>query len=301
MRRSLLPLYATLIVALVACSEDAAAQGRGRPKGPKAPAPADTTTPLAPAPDTTDPAALAPAPAAASFRQFGSWLDDASAPTRGEGRTGIGLGYWRVNGGSQTNVPMLDVGYGFTDRIQASASVPFYRASYDGGTARGLDDVYLSAKMTLVDPTLTLSEFGLAVSPVVEVLGAAGDEGRVHFALPVSMELRRRAFRVYGSAGYFTRGSVFTGGALEIGMPSGMVVTGAVTQSYSTKGDATLDSLGVSRQRVDATVGVAYPMAGIAAAYVSAGRTLTSIEEGGTTLSLAGGVSFRFSTPRAIP
>jgi hypothetical protein len=250
---------------------------------------------------TTLDAPTTAAPAAISFRQFGSWLDDASAPAPGEGRTGIGVGYWRVNGGSQMNVPMLDVGYGLTDRIQASASVPFYRVSYDGTTARGLDDVYLSAKMTLVDPALTVSEFGLAVSPVVEVLSAGAEGGRVHFALPISAEIRRGAFRVYGSAGYFTRGSVFTGAALEFGLPGGMVMTSAITQSYSTKSDETLDSLGVSRQHVDGTVGVAYPIGGLAAAYVSAGRTLTSIEEGGTKLSVAGGVSFRFSTPMARP
>jgi hypothetical protein len=296
-------------VVLVTNTPDAAAQGRGRPKAPKAPT--GTTPAPAPTGTTSDPAVTAdltsasalPATSVApvSFRQFGAWLDDASAPTPGEGRTGIGIGYWRVNGGSQTNLPMLDVGYGFTDRIQASASVPFYRVSYDGGTARGLDDMYLSAKVTLVDPTLTVSEFGLAVSPVVEVLSAGGEGGRVHFALPISMELRRSAFRVYGSAGYFTRGSVFTGGAVEFGGPMGLTMTGAVTQSYSTNEDATLDEVGIGRQRADATVGVAHGIGNIGAAYVSVGRTLTSIAEGGTSVSVAGGLSFRFSAPIARP
>ena len=49
-------------------------------------------------------------------------------------------------GSSQTNIPMLGVGLGVTDRIQVGASVPFYRASYEGGSASGMDDVYLSAK-----------------------------------------------------------------------------------------------------------------------------------------------------------
>lgn len=295
MRSHLLPLCATMIATLFSCSPDAAAQGRGRPKGPNT-SPATTSAPIAAADGTMTHGTTSPA--AASFRQFGSWLDDASAPVRGEGRTGIGIGYWRVNGGSQTNVPMIDLGYGVTDRIRAGASVPFYRVSYVGGTARGLDDVYLSAKVTIVDPALTVSEFGLAVTPVVEVLSAGAGDGRVHFALPVSVELRRRMFRVYGSGGYFTRGSLFTGGALEVGLPSGTVVTGALTQSYSTRSDAALDALGVSRRRVDATAGVAHPIAGMAAAYVSAGRSLTSIAEGGTTVSLAGGVSFRVTGVR---
>jgi hypothetical protein len=198
-------------------------------------------------------------------------------------------------GSSQTNVPMLGAGMGVSDRLQVSASVPFYHASYDGGTASGVDDVYLGAKYTIIDPTLTVSEFGLAVSPTVEVLSAGSPDGRVHFAIPVNLELRRAPFRIYGSAGVFTRGSFFSGGALEWGAPNGLVLTGALTQSYSLKQDATLDSLGIGRQRVDVSVGLAYPIATIAAGFVNVGRSLTSLEEGGTSLAVSGGLSFRFA------
>jgi len=286
--RSLPLLGAAFVVASMAMTTTAAAQGRGRPKAPKPPA---TTTP--------DPGAAPVLPV--TFRQFGSWLDDASAPTPGEGRTGIGVGYWRMSGGSQIDVPMIDLGYGFTDRIQASASVPFYRTSFEGATSRGLDDVYLSVKYTAIDPASNDSQFGLAVSPVMEVLSAGASDGRVHFAVPVSVELRRQPFRVYGSAGYFTRGSVFSGGAIEWVSSSGLAFTGALTQSYSLKEDALLDALGIGRQRVDATAGVAYAIVESAAAYVSVGRSLSSLEEGGTSLSLAGGVSFRFARARATP
>jgi hypothetical protein len=123
----------------------------------------------------------------------------------------------------------------------------------------------------------------------------------VHYALPVSVEVRRHPFRVFGSTGYFSRGSIFAGGALEWSAPSGYVVTGAVTQSYSTGVDVTLDSLGVSRKRADVTGSIGYPLGQFAAGYVSVGRTLTSIDEGGTAFSLAGGVTFRFTTPHATP
>jgi hypothetical protein len=196
---------------------------------------------------------------------------------------------------------MLDVGYGVTDRIAASASVPFYRTSYQGSIVSGLDDIYLSGKVTLIDPALTVSEFGVAVSPIVEVLSPGSTGGRVHYALPVSVEVRRQPFRVFGSAGYFSRGSMFAGAALEWSASAGYVVTGALTQSYSTGVDVTLDSLGVSRRRSDVTGSVGYPLGQLAAAYVSVGRSLTSVDEGGTAFSLAGGLSFRFSTPRATP
>ena len=304
MNSRLLPFGALLIVVLV--SSEAAAQGRGRPKAPKTPKP---TTPTATSAISTSSAPLTSAAMSAagavspatSFRQFGSWLDDASAATRGEGRTGIGVGYWRLNGGSQWNVPMLDVGYAFTDRIQASANVPFYRASYEGGTARGLDDMYLSGKMTLIDPSLTLSEFGLAVSPVVEVLSPGSSEGRAHYAVPVSVELRRQPFRVFGTGGYFSRGSVFTAGAVEWSAAAGYLVTVSVTRSYSTRSDTTLDALDVSRQRADLTGSVSYPLGQTAAAYVSVGRSLMAVGEGGTSFSLAGGISFRFAATKGTP
>ena len=324
-------LTAALVVGLMlAVSPHAGAQGNGngngRPKGPKnggTPAPSAPSTPTSgssssgssggsssgtssppssPSPSAPQPSAgaqVAPAPdltaPVVTFRQFGSWLDDASAAIPGEGYTSIGIGYWRLPGMSQFNLPMLGAGVGVTDRLQVSASVPFYNVRYDGGTARGLDDVYLGAKYTLVDPTLTISEFGLAVSPVVEVLSAGAPGGRVHFAIPVSMELRRTPFRIYGSAGYFTRGSVFTGGALEWMTPSNLILTGVLTQSYSIKADPMLDGMLVGRQRVDAMASAAYPLTPMAAAYASIGRTLSSMEDGGTSLALTGGVSFRFA------
>ena len=275
----------------------AEAQGKGRPKAPRESSPT-TTTPTSPSASssTTPTSTTSVAMPISTYRQFGAWLDDASAAGPGEGYTSIGVGHWRMLGSTQTNLPMLGVGVGVTDRMQVGASVPFYRASYEGGSASGMDDVYLSAKYTLVDPTLTLSEFGLAISPTMEVLSAGSPDGRVHFAVPVSVELRRQPFRVYGSAGLFTRGSFFSGAALEWSAPGGMALTGSLSQSYSLKDDAILDSMGIGRQRTDVSFGVAYPLGTMAATFVNVGRSLTSLEEGGTSLALSGGISFRFST-----
>ncbi len=146
-----------------------------------------------------------------------------------------------------------------------------------------------------------MSEFGFAVSPTIEVLSAGAADGRVHVGLPVSVELRRQPFRVYGSAGYFSRGSVFTGGAIERTMSSGTVLTGAFVQSYSLKDDAVLDTQGIGKNRVDVMAGVGHPVGRIASVYASVGRTLTSIDEGGTIVSFGAGMSFRFSTPKAVP
>jgi hypothetical protein len=273
------------------------AQGNGRPKGPKSPD-AGTSVPSSSGTSVnTSDSAVTPV---SSFRQFGSWLDDASSSYRGESYASVGVGYWRLAGGSQINAPMLGMGWGVSDRLQVGASVPFYHTSYAGATASGLDDLYFGAKYTLVDPTLTLSEFGLAVNPVVEVLSAGNPDGRVHFALPVNVELRRQPFRLYGSVGYFTRGSVFAGGAFEW-TGTRMILTGSLTQSYSIEEDLTLDAMGLGRQNVNASGAIAVPVTDRMAAFVNVGRTLTPIEQGGTKLALSGGISIRFSAPTSTP
>ena len=332
MIRRALPLAVALVTAgALAMPPGVMAQGNGRPKAPRAdtpsPPPAQTPNPSplpAPLPTSPLPPVASPAPPSngpaspatsvpasvtltdglapvSTFRQFGAWLDDASAADQGNGYVSIGAGYWRLPGISQVNVPMLGAGIGVTDRFQVNASVPFYRYTFDGTSVRGLDDVYISAKYTILDPSLTISEFGLAVTPVVEVLSAGFPDGRLHFAVPVSMEIRREPFRVYGSAGYFTRGSLFSGGAIEWTSPAAIVLTGAVTQSYSMKEDPVLDSWAVARQRVDVAASIARAVGNAAAVYVSIGRSLNSPPEWQTSLSLMGGVSFRFNAARSVP
>jgi len=315
--RALLRCVVAFVVGLgLAAPARVHAQGNGRPKNPKTSKPSPSPSP-APATGTTTPTSTTSTTTAASapivstpvdtfapgstFRQFGSWLEDASAPEPGEGYTTIGIGYWRMAGVSQTNVPMLGAGVGLTNRIGVSASVPFYRTNVYGTTARGVDDVYMGASYNVLDPTLTLSQVGLSVGTVMEVLSAGATDGRVHFAVPVSLELRRQPFRVYGSAGYFTRGAVFAGGAVEWAGPRNLILSGIVTQSRSLEADSTLDSLAVSRQRADVMASVARPIGSSAAAYLSVGRSLSSLEEGGTSLALNGGVSIRFSAARATP
>jgi hypothetical protein len=304
--RALLRCVVAVVVGFGMASP-AHAQGNGRPKNPKTTTPSPTPSP-APAPatgttttTTTAPATLDAFAGSPSYRQFGSWLEDASAPTRGEGYTNIGFGYWRMSGMSQTNVPMLGAGVGVSDRLGVSATVPFYRTNVAGSTSRGMDDVYLGASYNLLDPTLTVSEFGVSVGTVMEVLSGAGPDGRVHFAFPVALEWRRQPVRIYGSAGYFTRGAVFSGGAVEWAGPRQWIVSGILTQSRSIKSDATLDTLAVSRQRADVMASLAHAIGGSATGYISVGRSLSSLAEGGTSLAVNGGVSLRFSAARATP
>ncbi len=267
----------SLAVLLVPDAASAQGRGNGRPRPPSTPsAPSAPSVPSSPSAPFT-------------FPQFGSWLDDASTWAAGSGSTGIGVGYWRGSGISQIDAPILNVSYGVTNRAQFGVTVPFYRVSYLGATARGLDDVYISGKFAVVDPS-TNGRFGLAVGSVVEILSAGTqDMSRVQWALPVSVEVRGSGVRGYGTAGYFSRGAVFTAGAVEWMSAGGTSLTGALAHSISVSEGGLASG---SDHLTDVTLFVGRPVARAVSVYGGVGETFT----GGTrALSLAGGVSFQFS------
>ena len=183
------------------------------------------------------------------------------------------------------------MGYGFTNRVQLAATVPFYRASYQGTTARGLDDVYVSGKAALIDPASN-GRFGLAIGSVVEILSfAPAGTSRVQWAVPLSAEAAGEQVRLYGSGGYFSRGSVFAAGALEWTAPSRTSLTGSLAHSISLAVSA-LRGATARQTLTDVTLFVAHPVADGVSVYGGAGQTFFPA---GRTLALSGGVSLRFA------
>jgi hypothetical protein len=277
------------VVGLLTLAAVAEAQGRGRPKRP----------PLTTAGDTNGAQQVQTrtvSSAAPLFHQFGAWLDDATGSARGVGRVAIGAGYWRARDGTFVDVPIFDGSYALTDRLQLAATVPLYRSSYSGLSHSGLDDVYVSGKITMFDASNTASGGGLAVTPLLEILSAGYAGDRLHWALPVSVEWRRAPVRFYGSAGYFSRGAVFGGGAVDWATPAGTVLTVAVTQSF-----ATLKERNSRAAQADVSVGLAQSLTDAVAAYVSIGRSLASPAGQETTFAVTGGVAFTILPSRSEP
>ena len=285
--RGAAPLVYALAIATLLVPDAASAQGRGngRPKPPQAGGP-QTTVGSTATPVTT---AATSAGVPIVNPQFGSWLDDASTWAAGSGSTGIGVGYWRGSGVSQIDVPILNVSYGVTNRAQFGATVPFYRVSYLGTTDRGLDDVYINGKFGLVDPSVN-GRFGLAVGSVIEILSFAPENmSRLQWAVPVSVEVRGSNVRGYGSAGYFSRGAVFTAGAIEWTATGGTSVTGSLGHSVSIADTAFASGAG---SMTDLSLFVGHPVARAVSVYGGAGQTFAG---GTSSLALSGGVSFSFA------
>ena len=296
-----------VFVLLLSCAllapTPAAAQGNGRGnafghnKRPSSSAPAAPASSSPSAGSSSADSAPAIQPDGAGVRNFGSWLDDASVMTPGAGFMSFAVGYWKMPGFTEFDVPAFDIGTALTRRIQVGASVPVYHAAEPGGpVSRGVGDLMLNTKIQLRDPASNRNRLGFAVIPVLEVHSAAPAPGtsRVSWGLPASIELQRDGWRAYGSGGYFSRGAVFASGAVEVGLGRRTWVTGTISESHSIKQDDLSEALGLSKTRRDISGGATVVVSNALAVFGSAGRTISRRDWNSATFFMTGGVSISF-------
>jgi len=286
---------ATVLMVVLGLAGTTSAQGRGNGGSKGVPPGLQRSSTRSGAGPAAVPVGVQASP---SFPQFGTWLDDATTTAKGVGFASIAATYWRGTGASQTDAPILAVTYGALNRTQLSATVPFYRGRYEGSSGSGLDNVYISSKIAVVDPDRGAARFGLAVGGVAEILNAAfADASRVHWAVPVSVEFRMAPVRLYGSTGYFSRGAVFGAVALEWTAPTGTSVTTSVAHSQSVHGVTVATTGGVPRATSrDVSAFVSHPVSSIASVYVSGSRTFSDTWIDGA-LAASAGLSFQFANP----
>ncbi len=293
-----LVIGAVTLGAWLCLAAPAVAQGKGHGKAlghgktTASPAPAAVTSANASAPGGV------PSGELTGVRNFAAWLDDASIIEPGSGVMSFAAGYWRLAGFSELDVPSFDVGVGLARRVQVGASVPVYHASATGGpVARGIGDMYLNAKVQLREPAAGPGgRIGVALVPLVQILSAepALGEGRVSWGLPVAIEVQRSGWRLYGSTGYFSRGSLFASAAVELPVAERAWITGTLTQSHSTRADAGADALGLPSNRTDISGGVTWAAANRVALFGLIGRTLSRSHPTDTHLFVTGGVAVNF-------
>jgi len=166
----------------------------------------------------------------------------------------VSLGSYFSPVGRQTDFPSVDGAFGWTNRVQVGLTVPYSRfQTIDGQTVSGRGDIYLSSKISLWDRTAAGSGKAVAITPLLEVLSEPDPfkGGRLFWAIPISGEVRRSGYRLYGSGGYFSRGVLFGGGALEVPLNERLVTTAALTWTRSLASDPLADTLGMSAGRTD--------------------------------------------------
>jgi hypothetical protein len=124
--------------------------------------------------------------------------------------------------------------------------------------------------------------------------------GRFGWGAPVSLEVREKGYRVFGSTGYFSRGAVFGSTAVEIPVQQHIMITTSLSVMRAINNDPVADTLQLPKTRTDLNGVAAYFPAPSVAVFGGAGRTISNAAAGGTSLMMTGGISFTL-TPRVTP
>lgn len=279
------------VVAALAVAVPASAQGKsgsapGQAKKGSGSAPSSTSLP-APATTVTGSSPLSTATGASPL----SWVDDASLLEPGSAMLTVSGMRWTGSGLSEVDFPIVDAAIGLTRRVQFSATVPRISGNETAGIVGGLGTSYFSAKIAL----LTDEKVRVAVSPLVEVLGTSAvqalpeGDSRYQVGVPFSVEAGSGRMRVFGAAGFFTRGAWFAGGGTGIQLSPRTGASVSFTRSWAESVE------GLRRDRNELSGGVSYFVTDQVAVSGSMGHTIATTAENGAGLSIGGGVTFILS------
>jgi hypothetical protein len=271
----------------------AIAQGRSdSAPGQNKDKPAKSSKPAAKAPQSgiASPVTATTSTSAASANAvayYGSWLDDASIVAPGEVWVGLATGYWRGASNRQVDAPVVSAAAGISPRVQAGGSASFYHfRDAEGISENGFGSFSLYGKFLIADPARAPNAIGVAVTPLLEL--SPGSESPVGWALPVNIEAQRGKARMYGSAGYFSRGSLFGTIGVDVPLTSGVFLNGTFGQSYARTGT----------HQTSIGIGASLGLTETSGLFIGLGQTFIPSELGPGGVSIAGGMSFLLPQPQ---
>ena len=277
-----------------------AAQGIGHGQPPVNPGRhgnSGTTTITQPSSTQPGTSTLLPSPTQTTtglrLQTFGTWLDTAGVSAPGEAWVSISTAYWRSPSLREVDAPAVGVTAGVARRTQIGVTLPYYHLTDQSGfTSRGFGASYVTTKIALTEnPRVAMS-----TSPSVEILNWSSPEiGRVNFVLPISLQASAGTTQIYGSTGYFTRGSVFGSGAVEWPVTPKMTLVATMAHSYSVVSDPVSDALGIARHRTDGSGGVYYAATPGVVFFTNIGRTFAPIDQTSGRLAITGGMTMNVS------
>lgn len=287
----------TGVVSLIGAAS-VSAQGNGRAGPPWTPpglakkaGNGTQTTPTRPVEPTTTASGT-------RLQTFGSWLDTAYVNAPGETWMWVSTAYWRSPSLREIDAPAIGVNVGVAPRTQVGVSLPYYHLTDQFGfTSHGLGASYATLKLAVVHD----HRVNASVSPTIEILSWSSPQvGRVNAVLPLNLQtFIGSSARVYGSTGYFSRGSVFGSGAAEWSPGNSVTLTTTLAHSYSVVADPISDRLGISKHRTDASGGIYLSLRPSVVFFASVGRTVSPVTETSGRLSLNGGLTINVAGPAA--
>ncbi len=223
-------------------------------------------------------------------RTTGVWLDDATVIDPGSSLLAISWDRWESPLGSQQFFPSTSFSIGVNNRVQAQASIPYmYGGSGQAFSSASLGDVYAGAKIAVAGLS---GPVGLALIPTVEILGAqyATGSDRLHWVLPASVEFRGGPARVYATTGYFSRGAVFVGGAVDGQVTNRVALVGSLTLTHPVGTQASSDGT-LATSQVDVGGGVFVSVTDRFAVFGNVGRTISQLQQDSTSSLVSVGVA----------
>jgi len=227
-----------------------------------------------------------------------AWIDDATLVEPGSVSLTMSVVRWQGAGISEVDVPVVDAAIGVAPRVHLTATVPRVVGSVDpSGAAGGVGTSYFGVKIALLNESKR--SIKLSVAPMLELLGRgvmqslSAGERRAHFGLPASIEASRGPARLYGGAGYFSRGIWFTGGAVGVRTTDKVYVSAGYSRSWRTN-DA-VDVPLSDRARTELTGGAAYALTPTVSVFGSIGRTIATLDQNGAGTTVAAGVALAFT------
>ena len=187
----------------------------------------------------------------------------------------------------------MGVTAGVARRMQVGVSLPYYHVTDQSGfTSRGFGASYVTTEFALSENP----RIGVSTSPTVEILSWSSPEiGRVNFVLPISLQTSAGGAQIYGSTGYFTRGSVFGSGAIEWPVTAKATLVATMAHSYSVVSDPISDAQGIARHRTDGSGGVYYAARPGVVFFTSIGRTFAPIDQTSGRLAVSVGMTMNVS------
>ena len=191
-------------------------------------------------------------------RHFGSWLDDATVLP--EGKAALSFGFRVLEDAILPGVrrPVRGWHRG-SDQTRPVRSEPAVLPRQRTGRSAG---AWRRRRVSQLEDPAARSVDRRASGGLRDCAGGRGPELSTgawsvasELGLPLNVELQREGWRVYGSTGYFSRGSVFASGAVELALSDRAWLTGTLSQSHVVNHKDAIDALGLARTRTDVSGG----------------------------------------------
>ena len=227
-----------------------------------------------------------------------AFYDDADVSPPGTFQISEGICYTKVPAGQNLSFSSTYVELALNPKVEIMASVSDARSSYEGTLITGMGDSYFGSKFLVVAEGKRRP--GVAVEPMVEVLGpsslafSALAPDRVNYVLPVTFQKSFDQARVYGMAGYVTRGIAFASLVFELNRWSRVTPMVVVSGSRVTRDVGLLSELGLNRSQMDALAGASVEVHRGWSVFAMAGRSLGRKDANSTSYQLTGGLNVTF-------